>query len=170
MCIRDRENTGTVMAIIDVIMFYMAYLVIVFVALKHSFSVITSFPDAVSKAIELREIGDQGTHSQLGTDNLLKAVIMGKLFQAFGQVGAEAKRAATSGNMSEREKQQQLRDIQDEVARKTQAGPSSPSAPPNPQTGEGTGDALTDAINTTLDIGKDIKGGFSDDVKRPGDK
>jgi conjugal transfer/type IV secretion protein DotA/TraY len=164
------ENTGTVMAIIDVIMFYMAYLVIVFVALKHSFSVITSFPDAVSKAIELREIGDQGTHSQLGTDNLLKAVIMGKLFQAFGQVGAEAKRAATSGNMSEREKQQQLRDIQDEVARKTQAGPSSPSAPPNPQTGEGTGDALTDAINTTLDIGKDIKGGFSDDVKRPGDK
>lgn len=161
------ENTGTFMGIVDVIMFYMAYLVIVFVALKHSFSIITSFPDAVSKAIDLKGVGDASTHNSLQADNLLKAVIMTKMFQAIQGVSNEIQKESNKGKYAEREKQETLRDIRNEVGKRFESqNRVDPSGPNNK--GE---DLLSSTLNEVADLGKKVKDGLSD-PKRPdnGDK
>jgi hypothetical protein len=86
------SHTGfSVMGIIDIIMFYFVYLVIVFVALKHSFSIISSFPQTVAEAIELRGYSDKQTISSVGAEQLLGLAIVGKVkgavSEAVGGVG-----------------------------------------------------------------------------------
>lgn len=86
------SHTGfNVMGIIDIIMFYFVYLVIVFVALKHSFSIISSFPQTVAEAIELRGYSDKQTISSVGAEQLLGLAIVGKVkgavSEAVGGVG-----------------------------------------------------------------------------------
>ena len=86
------SHTGfSVMGIIDIIMFYFVYLVIVFVALKHSFSIISSFPQTVAEAIELRGYSDKQTISSVGAEQLLGLAIVGKVkgavTEAVGGVG-----------------------------------------------------------------------------------
>jgi conjugal transfer/type IV secretion protein DotA/TraY len=67
------------MGVIDIIMFYFVYLVIVFVALKHSFSIISSFPQTVGEAIELRGYADKQAISSVGAEQLLGLAIVGKV-------------------------------------------------------------------------------------------
>lgn len=69
----------SIMPIIDIIMFYFVYLVIVFIALKHSFSIISSFPQTVAEAIELRGYSDKQTISSVGAEQLLGLAIVGKV-------------------------------------------------------------------------------------------
>lgn len=75
----DSHSSYSVMGIIDVIMFYFVYLVIVFVALKHSFSIISSFPQTVAEAIELRGYADKQAISSVGAEQLLGLAIVGKV-------------------------------------------------------------------------------------------
>lgn len=86
------SHTGfSIMPIIDIIMFYFVYLVIVFIALKHSFSIISSFPQTVAEAIELRGYSDKQTISSVGAEQLLGLAIVGKVkgavSEAVGGVG-----------------------------------------------------------------------------------
>lgn len=65
--------------LIDLIMFYLIYMVIVFVALKHSFSIISSFPDTVSSALELKGYGDSRTIQDVGAEKLLGLMIVNQV-------------------------------------------------------------------------------------------
>lgn len=68
-----------IMKFIDVIMFYFIYLVVVFVALKHSFSIISSFPDSAAQALELRGYDDSRTISNVGAEQLLGLMIVNRV-------------------------------------------------------------------------------------------
>lgn len=52
------DGSYGLIGLLDLIMFYFVYLVIVFIALKHSFSIISSFPQTVAEALELRGYND----------------------------------------------------------------------------------------------------------------
>lgn len=81
----DSHSSVSVMGLIDVIMFYFVYLVIVFVALKHSFSIISSFPQTVAEAIELRGYADRQAISSVGAEQLLGLAIVGKVKGALSE-------------------------------------------------------------------------------------
>lgn len=68
-----------IMKFIDVIMFYFIYLVVIFVALKHSFSIISSFPDSAAQALELRGYDDSKTISNVGAEQLLGLMIVNRV-------------------------------------------------------------------------------------------
>lgn len=73
-------STGEyIMKFIDIVMFYFIYLVVVFVALKHSFSIISSFPDSAAKALELRGYDDKSTISNVGAEQLLGLMIVNRV-------------------------------------------------------------------------------------------
>jgi conjugal transfer/type IV secretion protein DotA/TraY len=88
----DSHSSFSVMGIIDVIMFYFVYLVIVFVALKHSFSIISSFPQTVAEAIELRGYADKQAISSVGAEQLLGLAIVGKVKGAVTEAVSNAGR------------------------------------------------------------------------------
>jgi len=75
----EASNGEYIMKFIDVIMFYFIYLVVVFVALKHSFSIISSFPDSAAKALELRGYDDSRTISSVGAEQLLGLMIVNRV-------------------------------------------------------------------------------------------
>jgi conjugal transfer/type IV secretion protein DotA/TraY len=112
------SHTGfTVMGIIDIIMFYFVYLVIVFVALKHSFSIISSFPQTVAEAIELKGYSDKQTISSVGAEQLLGLAIVGKVKGALTEAvgGAGKKVDHLLGNSQEQRNERHARN----EARKT---------------------------------------------------
>ncbi len=75
----EASNGEYIMKFVDVIMFYFVYLVVVFVALKHSFSIISSFPDSAAKALELRGYDDSRTISSVGAEQLLGLMIVNRV-------------------------------------------------------------------------------------------
>ena len=75
----EASNGNYIMKFLDVIMFYFIYLVIVFVALKHSFSIISTFPDSAAKALELRGYDDRSTISNVGAEQLLGLMIVNRV-------------------------------------------------------------------------------------------
>lgn len=75
----EASNGNFIMKFIDIIMFYFVYLVVVFVALKHSFSIISTFPDSAAKALELRGYDDRSTISNVGAEQLLGLMIVNRV-------------------------------------------------------------------------------------------
>lgn len=70
------DGSYGLIGLLDLIMFYFVYLVIVFIALKHSFSIISSFPQTVAEALELRGYNDSRTIQQVGAEQLLGLMIV----------------------------------------------------------------------------------------------
>lgn len=68
-----------IMKFIDIVMFYFIYLVVIFVALKHSFSIISTFPDSAAQALELRGYDDSRTISNVGAEQLLGLMIVNRV-------------------------------------------------------------------------------------------
>lgn len=71
------ENTleTTIVSLVNVIMFYLTYLVIVYIALNHSFKVINTMPDNIFKWLNIKTMGDDGNISQLQAEQMLKTVL-----------------------------------------------------------------------------------------------
>lgn len=115
----DSHSSVSVMGMIDVIMFYFVYLVIVFVALKHSFSIISSFPQTVAEAIELRGYADRQAISSVGAEQLLGLAIVGKVKGALSEsvqnAGRKFDEIIGSGKGLE---QRQLNAARDEAAKR----------------------------------------------------
>lgn len=129
----DSHSTYSIMGIIDVIMFYFVYLVIVFVALKHSFSIISSFPQTVAEAIELRGYADKQAISSAGAEQLLGLAIVGKVKGALSESvqgaqnkfkeivgsgkGAEQRQLDAARNAASQRTDQRLDEFKDSLAR-----------------------------------------------------
>lgn len=157
------STSGTIMGIVDVIMFYFAYLVVVFIALKYSFTIINSFPDAVSKAIDLRTIGDNSTINSLGSERLMQVAIMGKVLESAKKVGEELKQELSADSRKGYDKQEMMQYIRSNVASRTDAQTKDI---PNPE-GKETGDAFTDAFNGVADT---LLGNKKKDIGSPREK
>ncbi len=105
------SNDGSFLVdLLDLIMFYLVYLVIVFIALKHSFSIISSFPQTVSDALELRGHNDSRTISSVGAEQLLSLMIVNKVkdavTQSISNVGEAGKELMGTSNRQKIERQQ----------------------------------------------------------------
>lgn len=115
----DSHSTYSIMGIIDVIMFYFVYLVIVFVALKHSFSIISSFPQTVADAIELRGYSDKQAISSVGAEQLLGLAIVGKVKGALSEsVNVVAQKAREFSQGGQGAEQRQLNAARDAATRR----------------------------------------------------
>ena len=64
-------QTGTIFGIIDVMIFYIVYLVVVFVAVKHSFKIIETLPDRVFALVNINKMGDIKSEN-LGMERLVQ--------------------------------------------------------------------------------------------------
>ena len=141
----ESHSGFSVMGIIDIIMFYFVYLVIVFVALKHSFSIISSFPQTVAEAIELKGYSDKQTISSVGAEQLLGLAIVGKVkgavSEAVGGVGKKVDHYL--GNSQEQRNERAAKSEARKTAndRMTQhlSSNSPPQNNPNPANGDGNG-------------------------------
>lgn len=71
----SEAGSGTITGLISVIMFYVAYMVVVFVALKHSFSIISTFPDKVGEVMNIQPGNDQRVTESLMADRLVQTIV-----------------------------------------------------------------------------------------------
>lgn len=103
------ENSGLIMSFINVIMFYVAYMVIVFVALKHSFSIISTFPDKVSEVMDIKGNGDERMVESLRTDQLVQAIVakqvLGEIKNTTKTIGNQMQSARTKKGQEYRDKE-----------------------------------------------------------------
>jgi len=118
----ESNNQFNIMDVVDIIMFYCVYLVIVFIALKHSFSIISSFPSTVAEAIELKGYGDKRSIQELGAEQMLSLVL---IKQAKGAVEQSVKGVrdnlldAAGYSPEKRLNSQQIHAARDEAAKRT---------------------------------------------------
>lgn len=112
------ENTGMLNSLIGIVMFYVAYMIIVFVALKHSFSIISSFPDKVSEVMDIKGNNDERIAEGLQTDRLVQAIVarqvMTELQRSSGTIGNELK-SSKQKRRQEAMDRQNIRDLFNEV-------------------------------------------------------
>jgi conjugal transfer/type IV secretion protein DotA/TraY len=69
-------NNSSVTGIVDVIMFYVVYIILAFIAIKQSFTVINSLPDTIFSRINIQSTGDSQMIGELGVERMLQASAM----------------------------------------------------------------------------------------------
>jgi hypothetical protein len=69
-------NNSSVTGLIDVIMFYVIYVILAFIAIKQSFTVINSLPDTIFSRINIQSTGDSQMIGELGVERMLQASAM----------------------------------------------------------------------------------------------
>lgn len=115
----EANDSYSIMDVVDVVMFYCVYLIVVFVALKHSFAIISSFPATVAEAIELKGYGDKRSIQEVGAEQLLSLMIINQGKQAVDSAVRTAGDKIMEGAGMGREKQ--LNDRQVNAARQEAA-------------------------------------------------
>lgn len=115
------ENSGLIMSFINVVMFYVAYMVIVFVALKHSFSIISTFPDKVSEVMDIKGNGDERMVESLRTDQLVQAIVakqvLGEIKNTTRTIGNQVQNARTKKGQEYRDKENIRRMFEEEKSK-----------------------------------------------------
>lgn len=61
---------------IDIVMFYIVYIILVFIAIKQSFSVINTLPDTIFGRLNIQSTGDSSMINEMGVERLLQAAAM----------------------------------------------------------------------------------------------
>lgn len=156
MSVIGETSSGFIRSIVDVIMFYVVYLIIVLVVLKYSFQLITSFPDLASKAIQIKDATDPNARSATN-DRLLTALAIKQYadqVQGSASVGySTAIDAATKGKREEMQKQQYQNAAEDVFNNKFRdqfgGDPNAPVETPSERNAEGSGvnDSASEAAN-----------------------
>jgi conjugal transfer/type IV secretion protein DotA/TraY len=94
----SEAGSGTINGLINIVMFYIAYMVIVFVALKHSFSIISTFPDKVSEVMDIKPNGDQQMTDRLQTDRLVHTIIASNVMNELKGMSREVSKTFSEKN------------------------------------------------------------------------
>ncbi len=99
-------------------MFYLTYLVVVYIALNHSFKIINTLPDQVFKWLNIKTMGDDSSISQLQAEQMLKTVLANSIVtSAFSGPNAkidQLKNDVIKGR-KERKKEQDAKVAEDNV-------------------------------------------------------
>jgi len=107
----SEAGSGTINGLINIIMFYVAYMVVVFVALKHSFSIISTFPDKVSEVMDIRPNGDQQMTDRLQTDKLVHTIIASNVMNELKGMSGRVSNTFTEQNKTKRMEESDRRNI-----------------------------------------------------------
>lgn len=96
-------NNSSITGIIDLIMFYVVYIILAFIAIKQSFTVINSLPDTIFSRINIQSTGDSQMIGDLGVERMLQA---GAIQDVIGNIQQGVK--SKIGEKSVHEKNQEL--------------------------------------------------------------
>lgn len=66
-------NNSSLIGLIDILMFYIIYVILAFVAIKQSFTVINTLPDTIFSRINIQSTGDNQMINELGVERMLQA-------------------------------------------------------------------------------------------------
>lgn len=108
----SEAGSGTINGLINIVMFYIAYMVIVFVALKHSFSIISTFPDKVSEVMDIKPNGDQQMTDRLQTDRLVHTIIASNVMNELKGMSREASKTFSERNRARQVDEKDKKNIQ----------------------------------------------------------
>lgn len=153
----EATNGEYIMKFIDIIMFYFIYLVVVFVALKHSFSIISSFPDSAAKALELRGYDDSRTISSVGAEQLLGLMIVNRVKDS---ISSAFKTALSEYQNDEKYRKASLQEARDTATRHLSSTTQqmSTSEQDNKKFNSEEGEKEPGLLDEILDVVKDPKG------------